>query len=423
MFLRVSMLIRLSRWLFWSAAVAAAAALLGPPAWATPLTAVAGGGLLGAFGLWRLYLQRDRHVALDGGDGLDTGGLDEATLRDIGVCMVRTLAAMPAFEPGLHAAAALLRAELGARDVTVHRVRAVMPPIVELVTLVPEGGLGVEHRVRLERSPLGEALREGRVAGSGLGPFALPVRHGRDWAAVIELAPVALSAPAGALEALFELTRSHLERLAEGTAAPDGDDAAPPRDILTPPEPAPGVDCRLPGAGCDRQYPAESDAGHLPRDDAPTRAASPTDPSMPSPVSATTPSPSQPARPAASAGAPVPAVLDAQALDRLRELDPKGENRLIERVLQAFETSVARLGPQLEASRRSGDRAGIRHVAHTLKSSSASIGALTLSQQCASIEAMIRQESTEDLDGPLAALSAELDAVLQALRSVLDKKS
>ena len=144
---------------------------------------------------------------------------------------------------------------------------------------------------------------------------------------------------------------------------------------------------------------------------------------MPSPVSATTPSPSQPARPAASAGAPVPAVLDAQALDRLRELDPKGENRLIERVLQAFETSVARLGPQLEASRRSGDRAGIRHVAHTLKSSSASIGALTLSQQCASIEAMIRQESTEDLDGPLAALSAELDAVLQALRSVLDKKS
>ena len=46
----------------------------------------------------------------------------------------------------------------------------------------------------------------------------------------------------------------------------------------------------------------------------------------------------------------------------------------LDRVLRAFETSVARLLPQLEAARTSGDRAGIRHVAHTLKSSSASIG-------------------------------------------------
>ncbi|MFT3956582.1 MAG: Hpt domain-containing protein [Piscinibacter sp.] len=412
------MLTRLSRLLFWSAAVAAAAALFGPPVWATALTAVAGVGLLCAFALWRLHLHRDRHAAPDDGAGFDAGGLDESTLRDIGVRMVQTMAAMPAFEPGLHAAAALLRAELGAREVTVHRVRAVVPPIVELVTLVPEAGLGVEHRVRLERSPLGEALREGRVAGSGLGPFALPVRHGGRWAAVIELGPVALSAPAGALEALFELTRSHLERLAERQMPVDGADAAPARDILTPPEAAPGIESRLPGVGCDRQYPPESAASHRPVGAVPAAAASSSDPSMLSSVSATTPQPPQPA-----GGTPARAVLDAQALDRLRELDPKGENHLLERVLQAFETSVARLGPQLEASRRSGDRAGIRHVAHTLKSSSASIGAMALSQQCATVEAMIRQDSTDDLDGPLCALSAELDAVLQALRSMLDKKS
>ena len=110
----------------------------------------------------------------------------------------------------------------------------------------------------------------------------------------------------------------------------------------------------------------------------------------------------------------MPAVLDAQALARLRELDPKGENRLIERVLKAFETSVARLAPQLDEARRSGDRAGIRHVAHTLKSSSASIGALALSQRCAEVETLIRLESTEDLSAPLDALSAELAVVLKA---------
>ncbi|MBL0092287.1 MAG: Hpt domain-containing protein [Piscinibacter sp.] len=52
-------------------------------------------------------------------------------------------------------------------------------------------------------------------------------------------------------------------------------------------------------------------------------------------------------------------------------------------MLKAFETSVARLAPQLDESRRSGDRAGIRHVAHTLKSSSASIGALKAVPSCA----------------------------------------
>jgi CheY-like chemotaxis protein/HPt (histidine-containing phosphotransfer) domain-containing protein len=119
----------------------------------------------------------------------------------------------------------------------------------------------------------------------------------------------------------------------------------------------------------------------------------------------------------------MPAVLDAQALARLRELEPKGETRLLERVLKAFETSVARLAPQLEESRRSGDRAGIRHVAHTLKSSSASIGALALSHRCAEVETMIRLESTEDLAAPLDALSAELAVVLKAIQTVLDNQA
>lgn len=415
------MLIRSSRLLFWSAAVAAAAALLGPPAWATPLTAAAGIGLLCALGLWRLHLHRDRHALLDEGAAFEPGGLDESALRDIGVRIVRAVGDSPALDTGLHAAAALLRAELGAREVTVHRVRAVEPPIVELVTLVPEVGLGVEHRVRLERSPLGEALREGRVAGSGFGPFALPVRGGGDWAAVIELESVALAAPDGALQALFELTRSHLERLAGRVSPPSGGDAAPARDILTPAMAAPGLDCCLPPAGCDRQYPDVSAGSHRLAGDAPPAATPANEQSMPATVSQTTPDSPLPTGSAGTGGTAVRAVLDAQALDRLRELDPKGENHLIERVLQAFETSVARLGPQLEASRLSGDRAGIRHVAHTLKSSSASIGALALSQHCAVVEAMIRQESPDDLDGPLAALSAELDAVLQALRSLLDK--
>ena len=116
-------------------------------------------------------------------------------------------------------------------------------------------------------------------------------------------------------------------------------------------------------------------------------------------------------------------VLDAAALARLTELDPTGENRLLERVLQAFQTSVARLRPQADAAREKGDRAGLRLVAHTLKSSSASIGALQLSQLCAQIETTIRLESGDDLEAQLDALGKSLDDVLQAIAQLLKERA
>ena len=115
-----------------------------------------------------------------------------------------------------------------------------------------------------------------------------------------------------------------------------------------------------------------------------------------------------------------PPGLDPDALARLTALDPKGENKLLERVLRAFQTSAARLMPQLEAARLSGDRATVRLVAHTLKSSSASIGALELSQVCGQVEALIRAESADDLEPLLHTMRSTLDAALVAIQHLLD---
>jgi HPt (histidine-containing phosphotransfer) domain-containing protein len=114
-----------------------------------------------------------------------------------------------------------------------------------------------------------------------------------------------------------------------------------------------------------------------------------------------------------------PFALDPAALARLTELDPKGENHLLARVLQAFQTSVARLRPQADAARRGGDLAGLRLVAHTLKSSSASIGAIHLSQLCGQIETTIRTASGDDLQAQLDAFDVALDAVLRAIEQLL----
>lgn len=114
-------------------------------------------------------------------------------------------------------------------------------------------------------------------------------------------------------------------------------------------------------------------------------------------------------------------VLDPAALERLRELDPSGTSKLMERVVRAFNGSIDRLVPQLHTAHAAADWAGVRHVAHTLKSSSASVGAVKLSSLCAEMEIMARQGQSTGMDRQITALCAEISAVLEALAQTLDR--
>jgi hypothetical protein len=114
-------------------------------------------------------------------------------------------------------------------------------------------------------------------------------------------------------------------------------------------------------------------------------------------------------------------VLDEASLQRLHELDPQGANRVVERVLRAFEASLARLLPQAQQALAQGDPEALRHVVHTLKSSSASVGALELSRCCSEIEGRLRLQQPEGLAERLAGLDAEGARVLAAVRRLLSE--
>ena len=107
------------------------------------------------------------------------------------------------------------------------------------------------------------------------------------------------------------------------------------------------------------------------------------------------------------------AALDPASVQRLRELDPGGAHGLLERVLDTFVESLVRHVDELRAARAGADRAGIRHVAHTLKSSSASVGALELSRWCADVERGLRDRPDEPPDAAaLEAMAAEMQRLL-----------
>lgn len=110
-------------------------------------------------------------------------------------------------------------------------------------------------------------------------------------------------------------------------------------------------------------------------------------------------------------------LLDTGALNRLRDLDPGNRTGLLNRVLKTYMQSLERLLGQWRVARAAGDAAGLRSMAHTLKSSSASVGALGLSALCADVEARLRDGRLEGIEAQFDALAAEAARILAGLSS------
>ena len=123
-----------------------------------------------------------------------------------------------------------------------------------------------------------------------------------------------------------------------------------------------------------------------------------------------------------SAASPPPAipvpVLDPATLARLRELDPDGRHSVVRRVLATYESSLVRQIQQLRAEATAGGGAGLAALAHTLKSSSASVGALALARACAAVEQRAREAGTAQTHDAVE-LIALAEEALQAVRTML----
>ncbi len=120
-----------------------------------------------------------------------------------------------------------------------------------------------------------------------------------------------------------------------------------------------------------------------------------------------------------AARAPRNTTLDAAALARLRELDPDGRHGVVVRVLAAFEASLSRMLAQLREQRENADATAVKDIAHTLKSSSASVGALELTGACTEIERRVRGGDTSALRADVERLLDEGEAALAAVAAML----
>ncbi len=122
-----------------------------------------------------------------------------------------------------------------------------------------------------------------------------------------------------------------------------------------------------------------------------------------------------PAQP--EAGGPV--VLDEAALSILRELDPSGTGVLMQRILSTYLGSLDKLNRQFDDATARHHLADFQLAAHTLKSSSTSMGALDLAQQCAAMELLCRQGQLRQALDLLPACKREIGRVALAVQALM----
>jgi HPt (histidine-containing phosphotransfer) domain-containing protein len=123
----------------------------------------------------------------------------------------------------------------------------------------------------------------------------------------------------------------------------------------------------------------------------------------------------QAAEPAAPQAAGAAEVLDRQVLGQLGALRTNGKPDLLARTINLYLVESPKLMQKLKQAAAANDAPEIVRSAHSLKSSSANVGATALSRYCGDIEASARRADTEEARRIFAKLEAEHGRVQSAL--------
>jgi CheY-like chemotaxis protein len=107
-------------------------------------------------------------------------------------------------------------------------------------------------------------------------------------------------------------------------------------------------------------------------------------------------------------------TIDELALEAL--CSEAGDPDLLVELVNCYLKEAPKLLEKIQRAIAHKDAIALRHASHTLKSSSATLGAIRLPKLCAELEERARQGTTENTESQLAQLIAEYKRVVTALQ-------
>jgi two-component system, sensor histidine kinase and response regulator len=112
-------------------------------------------------------------------------------------------------------------------------------------------------------------------------------------------------------------------------------------------------------------------------------------------------------------------ALDMQFLDQFRELDSSGGLSLVKRIMQVYLDTSGEIVLQVEQAVSAEDAEMLRRAAHSLKSSSANVGAARLSELFHRLEMMGRERELDKARPFLATVRQAYSDVTDEIRALL----
>jgi HPt (histidine-containing phosphotransfer) domain-containing protein len=114
-----------------------------------------------------------------------------------------------------------------------------------------------------------------------------------------------------------------------------------------------------------------------------------------------------------------PAAVDRKVLDQYRDIDPAGGQGLALRILRIYIDSASETWRGIEQAIAGRDAEALRLGAHSLKSSSASVGAQALANLLRELETLAKAARMDEAGILFASMQGEYARVLAALHDIL----
>jgi len=111
-------------------------------------------------------------------------------------------------------------------------------------------------------------------------------------------------------------------------------------------------------------------------------------------------------------------TLDHSAIEAVRQLDPDGNDRLLSRLIALYRDDSSQLLADMDNGMKAGDADVVARAAHTLKSSSANLGATNVAAIARQIEHAARAGDITDLAASITKLRAQRTVALSELEAL-----
>jgi HPt (histidine-containing phosphotransfer) domain-containing protein len=116
--------------------------------------------------------------------------------------------------------------------------------------------------------------------------------------------------------------------------------------------------------------------------------------------------------------AAIPPLFDPGAIEQLRKVAGDEASIFIAEVAQLFLQETRKSLVELQRAAAAGDRDGAARIAHSLKSSAATLGLMRLSEACQQLETDAKGATSSDDSALVAAVFARFEETVPILRGL-----